>query len=249
MSLRWRIRCDPNGAGVFTTDQILPGGTYLDGTKLVHVPETPAAHWADVHFLSLRHARSGLLYNATVLSALRAAVDDAENWADDRVDAQLTDDEKASLIHPLVFEPAGSGTSRLVPAPATRLERFGHRTQHALRADALEAWLPQYAGVRLGARLEPDYAYGQGLTLILPTSLTVASIADGVRAFLAGGERIGLGDPVPPTDQILACELPTLIAQLAGWERWLDRRECGEDAGDPPEYPGTHAPVALLPWR
>ncbi|HEU0197053.1 MAG TPA: hypothetical protein VFQ88_07595 [Nevskiaceae bacterium] len=246
VSLQWRIRCDPNGSGVFTTDQVLPGGTYMDGPALVRVPEDPPVHWADVRFVSQRHASSGCVYSASVRSAVHAAVDDAENWADDHVDARLTDDERASLLRPLVFEPAGRGCVRLVPRPELRLARFGNRTRHALRADALETWLPQYRGVRLRATLEPDHVYGQGLTLITPAPLTAASLAGVVEEFTRNGERPRLGELVPLSNPILADSLPRMIAKLAAWERWRDRRECGEEAGDPPPLPETGASVPLI---
>ena len=63
MSLRWKIRQDPNGRGVYTCHHMMNGGLY-DGE--VYQAEGDS-HWHDFRFLSRRLAREGVVYTATGL--------------------------------------------------------------------------------------------------------------------------------------------------------------------------------------
>lgn len=193
VALRWKIAQDPNGRGVFTSHHMLDGGTY-DG-QIYHAPGE--SHWNDLRFLSQKHARAGLVYTATVRTALMAALDWAEDYAWEQERTTLTEQEYAAAHPPLEFIPAGRGLYTLKSPPDAVFDRFGSEpiTAWALRARFLREALEKLPPIHPQSTLHRHYKTGLGVHFIVDEpALTIDSLARLVESFWDRGE-VAYQDP------------------------------------------------------
>lgn len=234
VSMRWRILTDPNGAGVFTTHDILPGSTEWPGEP----PGTWTPHaWADFFFLSRRPTADGVFYNAMALTALEEACEAIEEMAREAIAAQMSEeDRQASRIR--MFTRRLSGGGREIRFPSDQgLESLGGLTRYGAMAQWLrERWkdLPGLAPVRPRAQIDREYAFGVGLHLTTAEiSVDTLSLPRIIAEFLDRGEVPYEDDPVD-----LERHLDLLQARMrAALWRWDARQATfeGREIPDPDE--------------
>lgn len=190
-SLRWRIRSDPDGQGVFTTHQILPGSRAWreHGTD-----EGAISHWADFLFVSDRHLSHGLFYNAyahtVAMDAATQIVRAAEVAVQERLDKHGI---PISQAQPIVYsKPMPDGGAEMIWSPAPTLAALDGLTLDGAKAQWLrEHWdsLHTLAQVRPTMQVKRDYCYGVGLEMVVDQSrVDVYTIPDIIADFRAGGE-------------------------------------------------------------
>lgn len=222
VSLRWKIRQDPNGRGVYTCHHMMHGGIY-DG-EIYQAPGD--SHWHDFRFLSHRHAREGMVYSATVRTALMAALDELEDAAWNKEREVLTSEEYALAHPPIEWLPAGRGLFTMKDREEATFERFDGLTAWGLRARFLREALDHLPTIHPSCRLDRQYQSGVGAIFVVDSPrLTIDSLAALVEDFWARGEAPYQDAPVdfsvanPANHQALR----TMVDETAqSWER-MDR--------------------------
>lgn len=248
VSLRWRIARDPNGRGIFTSHQVLPGGRYDNGDAFITVPKDDASSWADITFLSRRRAGGGWFYNTTVRTAAMALADAAEGEMFDRVHDMLDEGERALAFQRPEFVRRGR-YYEMLPPPRPVLARYGMTVQ-GLYAEALDAIVREgTVEVTTGGHFEEDYVYGQGLTLTVDEdNLCIDTLARVARAFLDGGEQEG-GERLALGSSTAGEKAKATLAQSAAFHRSLDARARGLESEDAPLVSGHSESKEILGWR
>lgn len=233
-SMSWRIQSDPNGQGVFTSHDVLPGSREwpLECGGVVH--------WADLYFMSSRPLRHGVFYNATVTTAAMVASRTIVDRVRSLVMSQIPDEEQELTRVRTFSRPLKKGGREMVFAPHTGIPSLGGLTvdgacARALR-DSWEQW-PLWVEVCESARFLPGYAHGFGLDLVVRESnLSVDALAQCVDRFRSRGEVEFHDDPFPVENFASAIE-PLLEVQLWRWEASQARSN-----GDPiPSLPSQAA--------
>lgn len=231
VALRWKIKTDPNGAGVFTTHDILPGSAEWPGNP----PGSWDPHaWADFYFMSRRPVREGIFYNAVAQSALAAAVEKIEEMAEQAVkDKMSPQDREASRIRTFT-RPLDNGMTEMVFAPDIGLDSLGGLTKYGAQAQWLrQHWddLPEMVKICPKAEIDREYQFGLGLHLTTEEiSVDTLSLPRIIEQFLDRGEVEYEDDPVDLTAiwGLLAAHLKATL-----W-RW-DSRQAQAEGRDPPE--------------
>lgn len=167
-SLNWRIRSDPNGRGVFTTHEILPGSRewpLLDAQGHRNI-----SLWASFLFMSQAPLREGRFFNATAHSVLYKAFEQLEDQAEAAVLTRVPDTEKALLERRHFFQDHPDGSVSMVSAPASGLPSLGGLT----RAGAQAAWLRErwddledLVHIQPGVALDFSYGHGIGVSFVV----------------------------------------------------------------------------------
>lgn len=238
VSLRWKIANDPNGRGVFTSQHMMDGGIY-NGQRYERGVDS---HWCDFRFLSRAHAQHGLVYTATVSTALMKAVDWAEEYAWNQERAALNEDEFA-LAHPAIeFVPCGKGLYTMKSGVDPVFERFGGVSAWGLRARFLREAIDRIPPVAPSCQLKRHYKTGLGAWFITANpSITIDNVAEMIEQFWARGE-------VPYEDEAIDFSqgssnhdaLARMINdQACAWER-MDMRARGIDAEEIGNDGATH---------
>lgn len=196
---RWRITQDPNGAGVFTSDQFIPGSpSWEKAFGPLTANNRPSTHWADIYFMSARPIRDGVFYNATIVTAADDLAERMEEESHNFVEQLLPPNLRAKMF------------GRSIGA-APVFEQFNNRTHYGAQAEYLKtvlATLPTRSA-HISCRVQPDYVYGVGLEMVTDTEcLTMHSIANDIARFQQLGEK----DFTIETD--IAPHLPALRAHL-----------------------------------
>lgn len=230
VSLRWQIKQDPNGAGVFTSHHMMNGGVY-EGQPYQSGHDS---QWNDFRFISKRLAREGLVYSATVRTALMAALDAAEDYAWESERATLTPEEAAAAHPPMEFVPCGRGMFTLKEHTDPVFERLGGVTAWGLRARFLREAIAHLPPIYPSCRLDHTYSTGVGAIFITQDSaVTIPSLAALVEDFWARGEVAYQEAPVDFANGAQAVRLREMIEQVAaGWER-MDRLRRGLEETSP----------------
>ena len=226
VALRWKIRQDPNGRGVYTCRHMMNGGLY-DG----EVYQAPGdSHWHDFRFLSRRHARQGVVYTATVRTALMAALDEAEEYAWNKEREVLTPEEYATAYPPPEWSPAGRGLYTMKPRTLPTFEHLGGVTTWGLRARFLREALDHLPVIRPYCRLDRQYKTGLGAIFVVDAPrLTIDSLATLVEDFWDRGEVAYQDTPVDfsPANPVNHQALRAMVEETAqSWER-MDRLNRG----------------------
>ena len=231
VALRWKIKTDPNGAGVFTTHDILPGSIEWPGNP---PGSWPPHAWADFYFMSNRPVREGIFYNAMARTALEAAGEAIEEMAEQVVDEMMSPkDREASKIRAFTRK-IPSGGSEMVFAPDVGLESLGGLTKFGAQAQWLrEQWddLPDLVKIHPKAEIDNEYQFGIGLHIITAEiSVDTLSLPRIIEKFLERGEQAYEDDPIE-LEPLLGLLNARLKAQLWQW----DSRQARFEGKDPPE--------------
>lgn len=187
VALGWRIRCDRNGAGVFTSHDYLPGSIEWP------VSEGGQVHWADVIFLSAAGPRTGRIFNATVHTLAMRLAESIEEVVENAIDEQLSpEDRDRARVRMFLRRIPGKNSSEMVFSPHPVLDSLGGMTVEGARAKWLrEHWDRLDNLVRVGesAQFLPGFAFGTGLNLTTAQpNLTVEAVAAAIADFRARGE-------------------------------------------------------------
>jgi hypothetical protein len=234
VSLRWRIASDPDGQGVFTTHDILPGSRDWPGTP----PGTWAPHaWADFYFMSRKPISQGLFYNAYAKTALEAAALAIEKMAETEVLAKLTEEEQHATRLRSFGKPNADGGSTMIFAPDVGVPSLGGLTKRGAQAQWLrEHWdqLATLVEIHPSAELDTQYERGIGLHLIVPeTSVDTLTLPHIIKAFLDRGE-VAYEDPAIDLAPHLELLKKRLGATLWRWEKQQAEHE-GREMDEPDE--------------
>lgn len=241
VSLRWRIRTDPNGQGVFTTHDILPGAREWPGDP----PGTWEPHaWADFYFMSSRPVREGIFYNAYAVTALEKAAKTIEKMAEKAVKSQMSEEDLEATRLRAFSKPLAKGGSSMIFAPDVGAPSLGGLTQYGAQADWLrKRWndLPSLVQVQPRAEMDIGYQYGVGLHLVVPEiSVDTLTLPEIINQFISRGED-SFEDP--PID--LTAHVELLQKRLAATLWMWDRRQAKYEGKEAPEldealYPFLH---------
>lgn len=231
VSLRWQIRTDPNGQGVYTTHDILPGSrdwpAHEDGTLA-------PSYWADLYFMSARPIREGRFYNAVATSVVMVAVREIEDLAEAAIKAQLSEEDREASRLRAFSRPSKSG-SEMIFATRVGLSSLGGLTRQGAQAQWLrDRWdqLATLVEVRPSAEFLPDYAYGIGLNLVSDqATVDTRTLPAIVQQFLARGEVAYTDEPV---DLVLYLDA---IRGLLGTILWRWDAHQARAEGREPEEP------------
>lgn len=227
------IRRDPNGRGVFTTYDILPGSEEWAEDM------GGRGFWCDARFLGRDGTRKGRIWTATLeISAYRCA-ENFQGMAYDAVEAMFSDSDRRidDAHNRFEFLPCDEkGYSTLNLLPELEFASLGGRSRTAAEADWMRENLPNLfdlAPLMDSAEILRGYRSGTGLNLALPvTNLTVDAAKDGIIAFLERGE-VAYAYPVEAD-----AEQEELARNLVrSYIHTLDRMEARRLGNEPPEYP------------
>lgn len=241
VALAARIQSDPNGRGVFTSHDILPGSReWLDPDG------TSGVQWADAYFLSRQPRRFGRFYNATVQTTAMKVAEYLEHLVQEAIEAQVEAAAPGTRTRSRVYsrEIAGGGREMRFGAPPA-LECLGGLSVAGAQAAWLRArWdaLETLATPALISEVRTDtsYAYGIGLHLTVPeTRLTVERIVAAIERFWNQGEPEQASAPVA-YDQVQSVVEQLLRVHLHHWD--IQQAHCtGEE---PPEWPEELVEIA-----
>jgi hypothetical protein len=230
VALGWRIRSDANGAGVFTSHDILPGSREWPESK------GGVAHWADVFFLA-QGRQPTAYFNATVETVAMVWANRLIELAETAIAAQMTaaDEERS---RPQAFSKRlPGGHSAMIFGPHTGLASLGGLTVEGAQAAWLrERWDARATLVSMGetARLEPGYRSGIGLTLITAEpNLTVSAVARAIAVYRSRGEGAYTAPPEDFATHQAAIEA-IVLHRLWRWD-CVQARVAGEPVPDQPE--------------
>ena len=194
VSIAWRIKCDINGAGIFSTHQILPGSKEwpIEDSPKGPMPPTGGSGWVDFLFLSRKPRRAAVFYNAYAKTVGMEIVDRIVVQAAEAVKELLSEEDQNRNRIKAFTRKLASGGSEMVFAPALVFDILDGLTSNGYmgqwlidRLDSIGALVE----VCPNAKLVRDYTYGIGLEMIVKApSLTVESLANEVRDFLDRGE-------------------------------------------------------------
>lgn len=234
VSMRWRIRTDPNGAGVFHTHDYLPGSKEWPGDSSGQW--APHA-WADFYFMSAKPISQGLFYNVYAKTSLEAAAEAIEEMAEEAVKAQMSEaDRKATRLRSFSKENPGGG-STMVFAPDVGAESLGGLTRQGAQAKWLrERWeeLHTLVQIKPKAEIEKDYQYGVGLHMIVPQiSVDTRTIPEIIEQFIARGE-VAYEDPAFDLSAHIDVLRLRLGATMWRWDNVQARAE-GREMEEPAE--------------
>lgn len=184
VALRWRIRQDPDGRGVFACGHALPGTPtwYALGMG----SDSRQSH-ADIRFLSREHARQGRIYRALVETVDQGVME----WLEDVIQAELDGQLRSAGLS---AHHAWSTRGELPALQALAGRDNRPRTVMGWLADrwarvAQEHW--RQAPVRLGVREIAPSPHAVLVSATLPVgNLTADALAQFVHEFQAGGERL-----------------------------------------------------------
>lgn len=193
--LRQKIRNDASVyGGMFTSPHVL------------NEPGRPALYnqWADAYFLG----SDGLtIWNATIVTAVRAFWDVVEEMAHSRAWEQLTPDEQSAETE-MKFEPIwsnGRRMYRMVEKPKLIYEQYGGLTYSEYQ-DKLteEIILHEPPEIFESFTIDRSYSYGVGLYLVINVDeINPATIEEAIHRFREAGETNWLA-----TKPVLRSELP-----------------------------------------
>lgn len=195
-SLRWRIKCDRNGLGVFTSHQYVPGS--------VDYPLEPGdkgAGWVDFYCMSSQPLRAGLFYNGYARTVLMEVIDKMEKMSKDAAMALLSEAEKEQDA-PRAFtsKPDKMGLIEMIFAPSPTFDALGGMTVRGFSGQWLLDHLDDVSNlisIRPHARLLTDYTYGIGLEMLVASpGITVESLAQEIQKFWQRGEVEYEDEPV-----------------------------------------------------
>ena len=231
-SKNWRIRTDPNGQGLFTTHQILPGSREL---PLIDQDGAPNLNfWANFHFASTRPLREGRLFYATAQTVTKQAVDDLLEMTEQQVLAKLSPADRRNRHARYSFTPKKDGWLEMNSTAAPLLDSLGGLSMGGAKA----AWLRQHWDtletlVTLQPHARFDLAYSQGigvLFLVDEDSLDCQTIPALIERFRRGGEQ-------PYEDPIVDLKKHGhRLRQLLGIHLWrFDAQQAEAEGREPPE--------------
>lgn len=216
VALGWRIKSSANGAGVFSSHDILPGS--------IRWPEAEGGQvqWADILFLPQAGHRPGRIFNATIYTLAMRMAESVCDQAEEAVEARVSDsDRQASRLRMFTRRIPGSNSSEMIFSPHRTLPSLDGMTREGAQA----AWLRDRWGelealcapCQESAKFLPGYAYGTGLDIVSAhTNLTVNNIADAIAVFRSRGET-GYQVPVPFPGQRATVEA-ILRGKLWRWD-------------------------------
>lgn len=226
VALRWKIANDPNGRGVFTSQHMMDGGIY-DGKRFDRGGDS---HWCDFRFLSQAHARDGLVYTATVRTALMKAADWAEDYAWEKERETLTEEEHAAAYPRLEFITCGRGEYTLKSHDDPVFERLDGLSVWGLRARFLRDALAIVPPVSPSCEFKKHYKTGMGVWFVTGNdSVTIDNLAGLVEDFWVRGEIAYEDEAIDfsPNNPAQHAKLTEMInAQASSWER-MDLRARG----------------------
>lgn len=169
-SLAWRIRTDPNGAGVFRTRSILPGSR--EWPLFDENGQRELNFHADFRFLSQRPLREGVFFNAWARTATMIAAQEIENLADETIEAQIAPDDAARAEHRIYAQSQPDGGMVTIYAPDAPLDSLGGLTAAGAKAAWLRArWDVLESLVTVHPHAALDYGYARGIGLHVVTDL------------------------------------------------------------------------------
>lgn len=208
-SLRWKIKSDRNGLGVFTSHQYVPGS--------VDYPLEPGekgAGWVDFYCMSSKPLRAGIFYNGYARTILMEAIDTIEKISKDAAEALLNDSEKVqNELRAFTSKPDKMGLIEMIFAPSPTFDVLGGMTARGFSGQWLLDHLddvPNLVSIRPHARLMTDYVYGIGLEMLVASpGITVESLAQEIQKFWQRGEIEYEDEPVDLTPY-----LPEIRASL-----------------------------------
>lgn len=183
---RWRITQDRNGAGVFTSDQYIPGSP--DWTKAFGplTADSPTTHWADILFMSARPIRDGLFYNATIVTIADHLKEELEEEAWNHVDSLLNEQQQNN---------AWNFSGEIPGLPAGRhpcFDEFEGRTHYGAQSQYMQKVLAniEQRPAFVSCTVDRAYRYGIGVTMVSDSkSLTMHSILHDIERFKQLEER------------------------------------------------------------
>lgn len=225
VALRWLIKQDPNGRGVFMSDHMLPGGTYRGEAVLANEKSS----WADFYFLGEAQASLGFFFNATVRSVVMSAVDWAEDYAYDRIKETLSEEEYALAYPPLQWIESETKRWRVFkPSRDHIFERLGGVTIAGLRAVFLREAKEHLPPQPIGCVLDREYAYGIGALFVAAEEIVGLDCLDRLVAdFRRHGETDYVQEEIARTDPVWGPRFREAIEDLAcTWDR-IDARDRG----------------------
>lgn len=187
VSLGWRIRTDPNGRGIFTTHDILPGSR-----EWGEAPASSHCQWADALFLKTGQ-QPAMFFNATIRTLALVWAEGIIAAAEDAIDAAIsTDDANEARLRSFSRRLPGGGCE-MIFAPAKRLASLGGLT----REGAIAGWLREHWETRgdifvprQSAKLCREYGYGVGLNLVTgERALSLDGVVAAIACFRSYGEQ------------------------------------------------------------
>lgn len=239
VALGWRIKSSPNGAGIFSSHDILPGS--------LRWPEEDGGQvqWADILFLPQAGHKPGRIFNATIYTLALRMVEKVCDHVEETIDARISPaDREAARMKMFTRRIPGADMSEMIFSPHRPLPSLGGVTREGAQADWLrDQWEnleAMCAPCQESAAFLPGYAYGTGMDLVTAhTNLTVSNIVSAIEQFRATGE-IAYEHPVD-----FATQRQTVEAILLGkiW-RW-DCVEAKAQGAEEPPIPQGHAGALL----
>lgn len=225
VSLRWKIRQDSSGHGVFLPRYVMPGMKDWNA-ETCGSAEAPNGH-TEVQFLSRLHAAQGWLYHASILSAPQALAERLEEQVDEQLEGLLAPYGGVLAGYPQFS--FGSAPRPPDPSPWPRFAALGNKTMPQLELELWEAIDAQdWPEVHLSRSRSLDCPTGIDLRWVVATpDLTVQAVAALVDAFWEQGEEDGPSAPVEDWSPYL----PMIIAahdQLMAHKRHMALRSVGE---------------------
>lgn len=231
-SKNWRIRTDPNGQGLFTTHQILPGSREL---PLIDQNGAPNLNfWANFYFASMRPLREGRLFYATAQTVAKQAVDVLLEMAKTHVDHQLTPVDRRNQRPRYSYTRLKNGGMEMTSTTHPRLESLGGLTVGGAKATWLrQHWNDLETLVALHPHARFDLSYSQGigvLFLVDEDSLDCQTIPALIERFRRGGEQ-------PYEDPAVDLKKHgQRLRQLLGTHLWrFDAQQAEAEGREPPK--------------
>lgn len=201
-SMGWRIQSNPNGGGLFVTNQILPGDRErplfdLSGHRDLSL-------WAHFYFKSQRPLRDGVFFYATANTVTKVAVEALLKLAEDHVNGLLTEEERKPNLDLFRYKrlPNGNWQQRQTLAYPT-FESLGGLTKDGAKA----VWLRQHwheleSLVSLSPVAGLDYSYPRGIRVEFVVDLDTVdrqTIPVIIERFRQKGEQGYIDEPVDLT--------------------------------------------------
>lgn len=228
VSMGWKIRCYPDGAGEFSSHDYIPG----DRKWPVDANNTLACQWADIFFVGRDYRRRGVFYNTTIETVASRLANKIEQEALDILHSRMGGPDSDSLV---VYTKKDKRGTAMVFAPHKPIDAFGGMTRDGKLAeliDDLAAGMHERQDIQGFTRIEPGYRYGVGLDMVVPDpGLTVEGIARWVRRYRHDGEG-DLAWACEDREQVVA-QVRSALAQKSWSLRVRQARDLGLDAPAP----------------
>ena len=186
--ISWRIKQDPNGLGLFTTHQVLPGSAEWPMSE--PGPWATASQWADFYVMSQRPLRQAVFFNCVATTVAMETASRLEKDVEDSVLARVAP-EDLPLTRLTVYSRRTRTGSEMIFAPARPIPSLGGLLLDQARAAAMRTRLTQpIVACPIGVTLDHDYSHGVGAHMICDVrSIDLHSLPLIIADFRARGEQ------------------------------------------------------------